>query len=85
MTPQLRKASSRSRCSSVVKSNSVLVKVFGLGRKVISVPVAVLPSAQRPRRPDLGERRLGDAVVEAHEPFRAVAEDAQVEARRTAR
>ena len=39
VTPELRKASSRSRCSSVAKSNSVLVKVAWLGRKVISVPV----------------------------------------------
>ena len=37
-TPELRKASSRSRCSSVAKSNSVMVKVCGLGRKVTSVP-----------------------------------------------
>ena len=38
MTPEFRKASSRSRCSSVAKSNSVMVKVCGEGRKVTSVP-----------------------------------------------
>ena len=37
-TPELRNASSRSRCSSVAKSNSVMVNVRGLGRKVTSVP-----------------------------------------------
>ena len=46
MTPLFRKASSRSRCSRVVKSNSVLLKVSVLGRNVISVPVAC------PSRPD---------------------------------
>ena len=46
VTPLFRKASSRSRCSNVVKSNSVLLKVSVLGKKVISVPVA------RPSRPD---------------------------------
>ena len=38
VTPELRKASSRSRCSSVAKSNSVMVKVFFDGRNVTSVP-----------------------------------------------
>src|SRR5258708_4884926 len=49
VTPEFRKASSRSRCSRVWKSNSVLVKVRVLGRKVISVPVlrAPLPSPGR--------------------------------------
>ena len=37
-TPELRKASSRRRCSSVAKSNSVLVKVSVEGRNVTSVP-----------------------------------------------
>ena len=41
VTPELRKASSRSRCSRVAKSNSVLLKVRLLGRKAISVPVLV--------------------------------------------
>ena len=47
MTPLFRNASSRSRCSSVVKSNSVFVKVAVLGRNVISVPVAT-PSRLEP-------------------------------------
>src|ERR1700688_1077807 len=38
VTPELRNASSRSRCSSVAKSNSVMVKVFFDGRNVTSVP-----------------------------------------------
>jgi len=38
LTPELRKASSRSRCSRVAKSNSVIVKVLSDGRKVTSVP-----------------------------------------------
>ena len=37
-TPELRKASSRSRCSSVSKSNSVNENTFVEGRKVIRVP-----------------------------------------------
>ena len=43
--PGLRKASSRSRCSNVAKSNSVMVKVRVDGRNVISVPVRAPPSA----------------------------------------
>ncbi len=38
LTPELRKASSRRRCSSVAKSNSTMVKVLGDGKKVTSVP-----------------------------------------------
>ena len=38
VTPELRKASSRSRCSSVAKSNSVMVNVTFDGRNVTSVP-----------------------------------------------
>ena len=38
VTPELRNASSRSRCSSVAKSNSVMVKVRGEGMNVTSVP-----------------------------------------------
>ncbi len=38
VTPELRNASSRSRCSSVAKSNSVMVKVCFEGRNVTSVP-----------------------------------------------
>ena len=38
VTPELRNASSRRRCSSVAKSNSIMVKVFGEGKNVTSVP-----------------------------------------------
>jgi hypothetical protein len=37
-TPELRNASSRRRCSSVAKSNSMLLKVSFEARKVTSVP-----------------------------------------------
>ena len=36
--PELRNASSRSRCSMVAQSNSTMVKVWGDGRNVTSVP-----------------------------------------------
>ncbi len=38
VTPELRKASSRRRCSSVAKSNSTIVKVCVDGRNVTAVP-----------------------------------------------
>ena len=72
-TPELRKASSRRRCSSVAKSNSVLVKVSVEGRKVTSVP-------RRARRiADHLQRRIGLAMGEAHEMLLAIAEDGQLE------
>ena len=38
VTPEFRNASSRRRCSSVAKSNSIMVKVSVEGRKLTSVP-----------------------------------------------
>ena len=72
-TPEFRKASSRSRCSRVAKSNSVLVKVPVEGRKVTSVPF--LPFAS----PTTFSGATGIAVAELHVMFLAVAPDAQVE------
>ena len=46
LTPELRKASSRRRCSSVSRLNSVMVKVVGAGRKRTVVPVST--SCRRP-------------------------------------
>ncbi len=39
VTPEFRKASSRRRCSSVFRSNSICEKVCSDGMKVIDVPV----------------------------------------------
>ncbi len=58
VTPELRKASSRSRCSSVAKSNSVMVKVF-VRRQERHFGAALVA-----RRADHGERRHGVAVGE---------------------
>ncbi len=73
VTPELRKASSRRRCSSVAKSNSTMVKVFGDGRNVTSVPR--LP----PASPTTRERRDRVAVGELHEVLFAVAPDRELE------
>ena len=73
VTPELRKASSRSRCSSVAKSNSIMVKVFGDGRNVTSVPRLSLGVA------DDRERRDRVAVAELHEVLLAVAPDRELE------
>ena len=40
---------------------------------------ALRPWRQSWRRPDFGQRRLGHAVMEAHEPLGAAPEDAQIE------
>ena len=73
LTPELRKASSRRRCSSVAKSNSTMVKVFGEGRKVTSRAALALGVA------DGLERRHRDAVAELHEMLFAVAPDGELE------
>ena len=73
VTPELRKASSRRRCSSVAKSNSVLVKVCGRGQE------GHFGAAHVRRIGHDLQRRLGFAVAEAHVVFLAVAPDAQVE------
>ena len=73
VTPEFRNASSRSRCSSVAKSNSVMVKVCGDGRNVTSVPRLSLGLA------DHRQRRLRVAVAESHGVLLAVAPDAQLE------
>ena len=48
LAPELRNASSRRRCSSVLKSNSICVNVLGLGRNVTSVPRLALGRRRRP-------------------------------------
>ena len=63
----------------MAKSNSVMVKVLGEGRKVTSVPRLSSALAD-----DL-QRRHGVAVAELHVMFFAVAPDAQVEPFATAR
>ena len=73
-TPEFRNASSRSRCSSVAKSNSVIVKVSVDGRKVTSRAALALR-----RVADDRQRRRRIAVAEAHEVLLAVAPDAQLE------
>ena len=73
VTPELRNASSRSRCSSVAKSNSVMVKVFVDGRKRHLGAALVIGRADNRERSD----RL--AVVELHEMLMAVAPDRQLE------
>ena len=73
VTPELRNASSRRRCSIVAKSNSTMVKVFGEGKNVTSVPR--LP----PLSPIDLQRRDRDAVGELHEVFFAVAPDFELE------
>ena len=73
LTPELRKASSRRRCSSVAKSNSTMVKVFGEGKNVTSVP----------RLPPLSPTTFSGATAtpsrELHEMFFAVAPDGELE------
>ena len=73
-TPEFRKASSRSRCSSVAKSNSVLVKTVGRGQESHLGAALALG-----RIADQLEILLGVAVAEAHEVFLAAAPDVQVE------
>ena len=73
-TPEFRNASSRRRCSSVAKSNSVMVKVLGEGRNVTSVPCLSFGVAFRPSS---GADR--DAVAKLHEVFLAVAPDRELE------
>ena len=73
LTPELRKASSRSRCSSVAKSNSVMVKVFGDGRNVTSVPRLSWAA------PTTASGATGVAVAELHEVLLAVAPDRELE------
>ncbi len=70
VTPELRKASSRSRCSSVAKSNSTMVKVFGRRQE------ADLGAAPALRVAGELERGDGLAVGELHEVLFAVAPDA---------
>ena len=72
VSPEFRNASSRSRRSSSAKSNSVWVKVAGLGLKVTSVPLGASDG------PDDGQRRLGVAVAEADEMLLALAPDAHL-------
>ncbi len=43
VTPEFRKASSRRRCSSVFRSNSMVEKVSAEGKKVTLVPVSGSP------------------------------------------
>ena len=71
--PEFRNASSRSRRSSSAKSNSVLVKVAGLGLNVTSVPLACVGTG-----PTTRQRRLGVAVAEPDEMLLAVAPDAHL-------
>ncbi len=73
VTPELRKASSRSRCSSVAKSNSVMVKVF-VRRQERHLGAALVA-----RGADDGERRDRLAVAKFHEVLLAVAPDGQLE------
>ena len=73
VTPELRKASSRSRCSSVAKSNSIMVKVFGRrqeGHLGAALAVGVADDRQRRHRV---------AVAELHDVLLAVAPDRQLE------
>ena len=73
VTPELRKASSRSRCSSVAKSNSVMVKVL-LRRQERHLGAALVVGGA-----DDGERRDRLAVAEFHEMLFAVAPDRELE------
>ena len=73
-TPEFRNASSRSRCSRVAKSNSVLVKISVEGKKVTSVPCWPAGGVAH----DL-EVILRLAAAEAQEMLLAVAPDVQVE------
>jgi hypothetical protein len=65
VTPEFRKASSRSRCSSVFRSNSICEKVSSDGMKVTLVPVSGWPLA---RAAGPGHHQGGDRVPagEAH-------------------
>ena len=73
VTPELRNASSRSRCSSVAKSNSVMVKVCFDGRNVTSVPRWSWAA------PTTASGATALAVAELHEMLLAVAPDRQLE------
>ena len=72
-TPELRKASSRSRCSSVAKSNS------HHGEGVCRRQERDLGAALVVGGADHRERRDGFAVAELHEVFLAVAPDGELE------
>src|SRR5262245_22911797 len=72
-TPELRKASSRNRCSSVAKSNSVMVNVFELGRNVTSVPR--LPCEE----PTADSGLTGSPSRNSMQYFLAVAPDGELE------
>jgi hypothetical protein len=72
-TPEFRKASSRKRCSSLSQSNSVILKVSGLGRKVTFVPFF------SPAGPTIFSGASASPVAEAHPMLLAVAPDGELE------
>ena len=74
--PELRKASSRSLCSIVAKSNSSIEKVLGEGRKVTSVPRFIQPSSIG-AGPTTASGATHVAIGEFDHMFLAVAPDAQ--------
>ena len=79
MTPELRNASSRSRCSSVLRSNSMVAKVCSDGRKVTSVPVRNSPLSRLGAAPVIASGVTGSPWREAHLVLDAAAVDGQLQ------
>ena len=73
-TPELRKASSRRRCSSVSKSNSIIVKVFGDGQEGDLGAALAVGGADHRQRRDRHRRARNSHVV-----LLAVAPDGELE------
>ena len=80
VTPELRNASSRRRCSSVFRSKSMCAKVCSDGRKVTSVPVRNSPFSRLGA--DAGDRqraRPGRRAAKRHLVLLAAAIDRQLQ------